>query len=431
MWDELGISPCDDPKAIRRAYAARLKKLDLDSDPAGFARLRDAFEAALAEAEGAASAFDRPDARRGHPFDLADQPEIGEPSADVYIPGSKEPAAADASADTTTEWFDGATSDSTLLSELESALSRNDAATALSLYYRSAASGAMPLHAAPPLLNRLFAQVIEEPTIDRTAIRDLARISGWDRPAAEGEAPSNVRQRVLARLAAEDWYDSQTALAERHGKTPRKRAKLARLMLGRIGKYWMPWVDRLALKAMLDEFRTHESWLSDRISPTWARTLEQRWRRREIAWMSFFALLMVAMLLNWLRLFVIEVAGGNLSAGMILTPFAAAFLLWLLKLIVRQIREAIKFSTRATGRDPPDNLDARLDWLERQAESAYEAMYDAPAGAELSARYNDAKEFLHDAIELAKRLGRTATVARLSQRLATIKAVYRSQFPGQ
>ena len=43
MWDELGIGPCHDPKAIRRAYAARLKKLDPDRDPAAFTRLREAL----------------------------------------------------------------------------------------------------------------------------------------------------------------------------------------------------------------------------------------------------------------------------------------------------------------------------------------------------------------------------------------------------
>jgi len=51
MWDELGISPSDDPKAIRRAYAARLKALDPDRDPAAFARLRAALEWALSEAD--------------------------------------------------------------------------------------------------------------------------------------------------------------------------------------------------------------------------------------------------------------------------------------------------------------------------------------------------------------------------------------------
>src|ERR1700716_3732370 len=50
MWNELGIAPCEDPKAIRRAYAAQLKKLDPDRDPEAFARLRGAFEWALSGA---------------------------------------------------------------------------------------------------------------------------------------------------------------------------------------------------------------------------------------------------------------------------------------------------------------------------------------------------------------------------------------------
>jgi len=78
---------------------------------------------------------------------------------------------------------------------------------------------------------------------------------------------------------------------------------------------------------------------------------------------------------------------------------------------------------------PPDDLEVKLRWLEAQAEEAYAAMYDAPTGSALAARYNDTKEFLHDAIGLARRLGHAAAAERLSLRLAEIKTIYRSQFP--
>ena len=48
MWDVLGIDPTDDPKAIRRAYAARLRQMDPDREREAFARLREALEWALA-----------------------------------------------------------------------------------------------------------------------------------------------------------------------------------------------------------------------------------------------------------------------------------------------------------------------------------------------------------------------------------------------
>ncbi len=62
-WDALGIDPTTDRSAIRRAYAARLKAMDVDADPQGFADLRDARDAALAHAANpveAAPAFDPP-----------------------------------------------------------------------------------------------------------------------------------------------------------------------------------------------------------------------------------------------------------------------------------------------------------------------------------------------------------------------------------
>ena len=59
VWTELDIAPTQDPRLIRRAYAARLKSFDPDAEPERFQRLRQAYEAALRQAGRPA----RPDAR--------------------------------------------------------------------------------------------------------------------------------------------------------------------------------------------------------------------------------------------------------------------------------------------------------------------------------------------------------------------------------
>jgi hypothetical protein len=71
----------------------------------------------------------------------------------------------------------------------------------------------------------------------------------------------------------------------------------------------------------------------------------------------------------------------------------------------------------------------RLRFLEAQAEEAYQRMYDARPGADLTACYSDAKEVLYDAIALARRLGLSRDAARLDARLEEIKTVFRRQFP--
>ena len=73
---------------------------------------------------------------------------------------------------------------------------------------------------------------------------------------------------------------------------------------------------------------------------------------------------------------------------------------------------------------------SRIEALEAAAEAAYAAMYDAPAGGAAAAHYSDAKEYLHDAIGLARQLGHGVIEARLRARLAEIKAVFRGQFSG-
>lgn len=57
VWDRLGIAPTEDVGEIRRAYAARLKAIDTETDPGAFIALRQARDEAMAHAAGEA---DRP-----------------------------------------------------------------------------------------------------------------------------------------------------------------------------------------------------------------------------------------------------------------------------------------------------------------------------------------------------------------------------------
>ena len=148
---------------------------------------------------------------------------------------------------------------------------------------------------------------------------------------------------MTSRLAAEDWYEAQVAAADKRRRTTRRERKIARLILGRIGRQRMPRVDKIALRARLGEFRAHERWLRHRIDPAWVGVLDQRLRRRETRALVFFGLFLAALLANGARVYIVDASNGELSIALLLAgPLGAAFLLWILKLIVTELVRLVR-----------------------------------------------------------------------------------------
>ncbi len=303
MWDVLAIAPTDDPKAIRRAYAARLRQIDPDRDRETFARLRQALEWALARAK-------EPARRPPSVPEPADDPILDPAPADHPAPSMvveiarpshaphdipvlpAEPAALRPLTPPPPAGADERANERALLIALEAALQRGDAREAAQLYARAAATGALPLGEAERTLARLFAVALEDPTFDGAAFRALAKSFGWDRPELGSPMMSEARRRVTGRLAAEDWYDGLVANADRkRWLFGRRRSRIARLLLRRIRGWGLLRVDRAALVVTLDSLKPHEAWLRDRIPPEWVATLRRRVRRRELiasGWWTIF-----------------------------------------------------------------------------------------------------------------------------------------------
>jgi hypothetical protein len=337
MWDELGIAPCDDPKAIRRAYAARLKQLDPDRNLEAFARLRSAFERALdgAGRDGTSSDAPPPAAAEDDADPAADDLRTA-PRSDA-APDRSAAVVARSSAPPASDYDD--TRDRALLIALDAALRRRDAAEATTLYYRAAATGALSLERAPDVIERVLAVAVDDRTFGAAAFRHLTRAVGLATPQSRAPVASELRQRVLARLRAEDWYDDLLAKAKQtKGRIARRQRKIARLLLGRIGRHWHPRVDKTALRTWLDQYRTHEAWLTDRINPLWVKKLDRRLRRRELFGLACYTLLIGGMLIQFAYLSVVAVIDGiGPLWPLVIGPFLAAFFLWILKLLVTEL----------------------------------------------------------------------------------------------
>jgi TPR repeat protein len=201
-WQELAIAPTADAGAIRKAYAAKLKLTRPEDDPAGFARLRAAYETALKlAAAGAASEAAPPPAAAPSPTGPVPPAAARLPSPEPVRPVEELTNPKIAAA----------------IRDIAAALDRRDGETAAGLLLVACADGILPLRTEFALKDRLAAVLLADRQIPAQRLLAIARDCGWH---DEADALRSGRTTAQGRLCAR--IDLELSLADR--ATPRPAA---------------------------------------------------------------------------------------------------------------------------------------------------------------------------------------------------------------
>ena len=200
IWAELGIGRTVDTAAIRRAYAARIKTTRPDADPQGFARLRTAYERALAAAKAPSKAALKP----------AVAPPV--PSAlEAAMPAPVVPA-------------------SPAVRAVTDCVRRGDVVAAADRLAEARAAGALSLEETIRLADQLGWSLAQDRSLSADAVGDAAARLGWGGDDTAGPWAKALR----ARLDAERWLE----VLRKHAKSRwlflgAAHSLAARIMLGR------------------------------------------------------------------------------------------------------------------------------------------------------------------------------------------------------
>jgi hypothetical protein len=322
MWDELGIEPTRDAKAVRRAYAVRLRTIDPDRDPAAFQRLRAAYERALfhvaAEARRIAQQQAQPAEELPPPeAQPAAEPEPASPPAEpASLPTPTPPAPTSPTPAPPVPTSPASTPPAPtppaptpppedrerqeIVRAINTALQNRETLAALDLFDVAQARGLVRFGERDVALQGIMHAVIADRTIPAENYLAVMKRIGWDAVPTAYERGSEVRRAATARAEAEAWYMELAAWLLRPNrlqmsfndplariaawiKRRRERAYARLLLDGR----WFLLSDTTApaLRAKLQLFEHYKGWIGQRFADADVARA-QAMLRHEKAWLN-------------------------------------------------------------------------------------------------------------------------------------------------
>jgi hypothetical protein len=289
MWETLGIAATGDSAAIRRAYVARLRSIDVERDPAAFIRLREAYENALAAAARGDVWDDEPAEDAGDDTFWEDDPESEPADAE---PVDVKPAerqsivlrtddreAAPRPLDRAEELEDEPDPDIAI----DEALAGAGVPAAWRLFEHYMATGAVRLNEQADLVWKLVNAALHDtaPGAEATFRSILATVDAAR--AGREDDLAELRSEIAARRAAETWRDELERSARKRALGAKRfPVRGARVVLGEKSRYGQNRAQFDAIQKLLGEYRPHERWLALRLGGERLAALEQQLQRDRV-----------------------------------------------------------------------------------------------------------------------------------------------------